>query len=88
MSITVVASTSNHRRIERAQDWLKGHQPTEEILIIGPTLTAANEVTRTVARTKGASFGYHRMSLGQLASKLARPALTTQNLVPLGALGV
>jgi ATP-dependent helicase/nuclease subunit B len=88
MDLTVITSASSHVRIASGQDWLKGRRPTEETLIIGPTLVAANEIARSVTRNKGASFGYHRMTLGQLASKLARPTLTTKNLVPLGALGV
>ena len=66
----------------------KSVAPAEEVLIIGTTLGAANEIARGLAQTKGASFGYHRMTLGQFASSLARPALTANNTVPLGALGV
>src|SRR5215472_2229782 len=88
MGLTVVASASGHFRIAFGQDWLKARRPAEELLIIGPTLVAANEVARRLVETKGASFGYHRMTLGQLASTVARLSLTAQNLVPLGALGV
>jgi hypothetical protein len=55
MSVTVVASTSSHGRIAIGQDWLKARRPAEEVLIIGPTLIAANEIARSIARTKGAS---------------------------------
>ena len=88
MTFTIVASAASDRRIASGQDWLKARRPAEELLIIGPTLVAANEIARSVAQAKGASFGYHRMTLGQLASALARPALTAQKSVPLGALGV
>ena len=37
---------------------------------------------------RNASFGYHRLTLGQLTSALARSVLTTQRTVPLGALGI
>ena len=36
------------------------------------------------SRAKGASFGYHRMTLGQLAAAVAQPALTAQGAVPAG----
>ena len=88
MGITVVSSSANHRRIARGREWLEARAPAEEVLIIGATLGAANEVARSLAQTKGASFGYHRMTLGQLASALARPVLTAQRTVPLGALGI
>jgi hypothetical protein len=57
-------------------------------LIIGATLGAANELTRGLAQEKRASFGYHRLTLGQLASALARPVLSAQRTVPLGALSI
>ena len=88
MGITVVSSSANHHRIARGREWLETRAPAEQVLIIGATLGAANEVARSLAQSKGASFGYHRMTLGQLASTLARPALTAQRTVPLGALGI
>jgi len=88
MGITVIKSTAGHHRIARGQNWLNAKRPAQEVLIIGATLSAANELARCVAREKRASFGYHRLTLGQLASTLARPALTAQKMVPLGALGV
>ena len=87
MAFTVVTSAASDRRIGYGQNWLKARAPAEEILIIGATLGAANEIARKLAQSKGASFGYHRMTLPQLASALARPALVAKNLVPLGALG-
>ena len=86
MGLSVVASVASHQRIACGEDWLKARGPAEEVLIIGATLGAANEIARSLARTKGASFGYHRMTLGQLASALARPVLAAQRTVPLGAL--
>ena len=88
MGITVVSSSASHRRIACGREWLEARAPAEEVLIIGATLGAANEVARSLAQTKGASFGYHRMTLGQLAAALARPALAAQRTVPLGALGI
>src|SRR5215472_2365967 len=88
MGFSVVTSAAGHHRIALVRDWLGARAPAEEILIIGPTLGAANELTRSLAQEKRASFGYHRLTLGQLASALARPALSAQRTVPLGALGI
>src|SRR6516165_12181595 len=88
MSLSVVASVASNRRIACGQDWLKSRGPAEEVLIIGATLGAANEIARALAQAKRASFGYHRLTFGQLASALARPVLVAQRTVPLGALGV
>src|SRR6516165_7835680 len=88
MGLTIVTSAASPHRIAHARDWLHARQPAEEVLIIEPTLGAANELTRGLAQEKRASFGYHRLTLGQLASALARPALSAQRTVPLGALGI
>jgi ATP-dependent helicase/nuclease subunit B len=87
MALSVITSAAGHQRVACGLDWLKARAPAEEVLILGSTLIAANEIGRSLARAKGASFGYYRMTLGQLSSTLARQALTAQNLVPLGALG-
>ena len=68
MGFAVVTSTTGHQRIARGREWLDAKQSAEEVLIIGATLGAANELARSLAQAKRASFGYHRLSLGQLAS--------------------
>ena len=88
MSVTVVTSAASDYRNARGRDWLKARLAVEEVLIIGATLSTANELARSLAQEKCASFGYHRLTLGQLTSALARPVLTTQRTVPLGALGI
>src|SRR5262245_4993578 len=88
MGITAVTSAASHQRIARARSWLDARRPEDEVLIIGATPGAANELARNIAQAKRASFGYHRLTLGQLASTLARPLLSAQCTVPLGALGV
>src|SRR6516225_3464054 len=88
MCLTAVTSAASRHRIARARDWLNARRPAEEVLIIGATLGAANELTHGLVQDKRASFGYHRLTLGQLASALARPALSAQRAVPLGALGI
>src|SRR6516165_6134989 len=88
MGLSVITSTAGHHRTARGRDWLSARAPAEEILIIGATLGAANEIARALAQAKRASFGYHRLTFGQLASALARPVLAAQRTVPLGALGI
>jgi ATP-dependent helicase/nuclease subunit B len=88
MGVVAVTSAANHDRILFGQEWLKIKTPAEEVLIIGSTLAAANEITRSLIREKRAAFGYHRLSWGQFASTVARPLLAAQRTVPLGGLGV
>src|SRR5262249_3270620 len=88
MGFSVVTSAAGLHRIALARDWLGARAPGEEILIISATLGAANELARSVAQDKRASFGYHRLTFGQLASALARSVLAARRTVPLGALGI
>ena len=82
MSATAVISAVNQRRIQRALAWLEGRVPAEEVLIVGATLDAANELARRVAKERGAAFGWHRLTLSQLAAAIAAPALAARGLIP------
>ncbi len=67
--------------------WLEGRAAAEEVLIVGTTLDAANELARGVAKEKGAAFGWHRLTLSQLAAAIAAPVLATRGLIPLSRIG-
>jgi RecB family exonuclease len=87
VSAIVATSAVNHRRIRRARVWLESRVAAEEVLIIGASLDAANELARRVAKEKGAAFGWHRLTLAQLAAALAAPLLAERKLAPLSRLG-
>jgi ATP-dependent helicase/nuclease subunit B len=88
MGYAAVTSATSHRRITRAREWLAGKRPAEEVLIVGASLGAANDLARSLVKGERASFGYHRLTWGQLASALAQSELAAQRNVPLGALGL
>jgi ATP-dependent helicase/nuclease subunit B len=88
MAARLVISSVNHRRIGRARAWLEARKPGEELVIVGASLDAANELARGVVRDKGAALGWHRLTLAQLAAAIARPALTMRGVVPLSQIGV
>ena len=48
---------------------------------------AANELARSVATTKGAAFGLHRLTLSRLAFAVAAPVLAARGLTPLSRIG-
>ena len=87
MTANAIISAVNHRRIGRALAWLEGRAPAEEVLIVGATLDAANELARGVAKEKGAAFGWHRLPLSALAASIAAPVLATRGLIPLSRIG-
>jgi hypothetical protein len=80
MAITVVASLVSRLRLDRARAWLEARGPDEEVLILGASLAAANEIARSAARKKGGAFGWHRLTLAQLAGALALPEATRRGL--------
>jgi hypothetical protein len=59
--------------------------PAEELLIVGPTPDAANELAGVVGRKKVALSGWHRLTLSQLAAAIAAPASARQ-LTPLSSI--
>src|SRR4051812_14478154 len=87
MGSTAAISVVNERRLQRARAWLEARPSTEEILIVGATLDAANEISRQTVRAKGAAFGRHRLSLPQLAAAIAAPAMVARGLVSLSRVG-
>ena len=88
MNATACTSFASHRRIARARAWLMARAPAEELLIIGTTLDATNELARAVAQTTGGAFGWHRFTLAQLTAALAAPTMAARGIVPAGRLGV
>jgi hypothetical protein len=69
----------SHRRIARGRAWLSLRDPAEELLIIGTSLDAANELARGVVQTGRSVFGWHRFSLAQLAVVLAAPTMAERH---------
>ena len=87
MSANAIVSATNDRRIGCAAAWLEGRSAGEEVLIVGPTPDAANELVRSVATTKGAAFGWHRLTLSRIAFAVAAPVLAARRLTPLSRIG-
>ena len=57
------------------------------MLIVGATPDAANELARKVTKEKGAAFGWHRVTLPQLAFAVAAPLLAARGLTALSRIG-
>src|SRR5258706_13413731 len=87
MTAIAVTSVSSRRRISDACAWLEARALDEEVVIVGATLDAANELARQVAQGKRAAFGWHRLSVSQLAATIAAPVLATRGVAPLTRIG-
>ena len=97
---SIFVDPSSASRLSRASGWLAERQPGEELLVIGATLDAANDLIRNhigdppgsaigaVASDSSAAFGWHRASLGQLAFSIASPALAMLGIAAVTPLSV
>ncbi len=86
--VSVLQSPSAAERLAAARRFLTSAPLGHETLIIGATREAADDLAREVTATLGATFGIHRVSLRQLAHRLAAGTLTDAGLSPTTALGI
>src|SRR5437867_1050402 len=86
--LRVILSSSAAIRLDAARTFLDSQGPAAEVVIVGASRGAADDLARDVAGARGATFGLHRFSLTQLAARLAAPALAASRLAPTTPLGV
>ena len=87
MTRIALISSANRHRIRQAEAWLESRAPAEEVVIVGATRDAANDLARKVAKKKGAAFGWHRLTLPQLAYAIAEPVMAARGLIPITRIG-
>ncbi|MDX2165447.1 MAG: PD-(D/E)XK nuclease family protein [Deltaproteobacteria bacterium] len=77
-----VVSPRAATRLAAAAEFLAGIPADGEVLIVGATRGAVDDLVRQVAQRRGATLGLHRFTLTQLAARLAAPALSTAGCTP------
>src|SRR3954464_13020871 len=78
----VVVSSSAAVRLDAARGFLGGRLPGSEVVIVGASRGAADDLARDVARRAGATFGLTRFSLTELAARAAAVRLAGARRVP------
>jgi hypothetical protein len=78
--ITSFVAASAARRLVEARAHLLSVAPP--ILIVGASRAAADEFALSLAAEQGATFGITRVSVAELVSRLALPALARKGLTP------
>ena len=78
--LTSFVAAAGARRLAEARAHVLSIEPP--ILIIGASRAAADEFAVSLAAEKGASFGVTRVSVAELVSRLALPALAQKGLTP------
>ncbi|HEY7447330.1 MAG TPA: PD-(D/E)XK nuclease family protein [Vicinamibacterales bacterium] len=86
-AIRAVSSASASTRLREARQFVDGFESGTEVLLIGPSRGAVDDLARDVAVDRGASFGLHRLSFTQLAARLAAVDLAARGQTPATALG-
>ena len=79
--VTLLTSPAAAVRLAAASDALR-RNAAGEVLIIGESRDAAEDLAHEVARDAGATFGLYRFSLRQLAGRIAAPDLARRGLAP------
>ena len=85
--VTVLRSGSGSIRLQEAREFLGAFSPGTEVLLLGASRGAVDDLARTIAMEKRATFGLHRLSFTQLAARLAVADLAACGQAPASALG-
>ena len=73
--IRVVESSATQLRLDQARTFIRDRAAGGDVLIVGGSRGAADDLARDIAIESGATIGLHRFSLTQLAARLAAPTL-------------
>ena len=83
--ITLLTGSAAGARLDAAADYLRRelrYSPAPEVLLVGQTRAAADELARGLAMEAAALFGLHRFGLRQLAWRVAQMELARRGLAP------
>src|SRR5438132_5731261 len=85
--LKVFHSPSTAERLRAARAFVERVPAATEVLIVGASRDAADDLARRVTAARGAMFGMHRASLTQLAVRLASAEMARLGVAPATALG-
>ncbi len=86
--LRLLVSPRSESRLSAAEVFLGEGRASAVALLVGPSRGAALDLAARVGSSRGAIFGLHRLTLGQLAARLAAPELARRRLAPATPLGV
>jgi CRISPR/Cas system-associated exonuclease Cas4 (RecB family) len=86
--VRLIESSATEVRLAEARAFVRERAAAgSDLLIVGASRGAADDLARSVAIQSGATVGIYRFSLTQLAARLAAPALAEQSSAPATFLG-
>src|SRR5437870_5597391 len=80
--LRIVTSSSAAARLNAARTFLAGRPSASELVIVGASRGAADDLARVIARRAGATFGLARFSLTELAAHAAATRLAGARRAP------
>src|SRR5262245_19244237 len=86
--VIIVESAAIEERLTAARGFLRRLGPAAEVLVVGATRDAADDLARRISSEGGATFGLHRLSLVQLAVRCATVELARRGRAPITTLGL
>ena len=86
-TVVAVQSGSAAVRLRQARRFLDQFEAGAEVLLLGASRGSVDDLARTIALERGATFGLHRLSFTQLAARLAALELASRDRAPTTALG-
>ena len=87
MNLRAVQSGSARLRLRQAHQFVSQFPAGTEVLLLGASRGAVDDLARAIAIEKGATFGLHRLSFTQFAARLAASDLAADGQAPASALG-
>src|SRR5262245_47868161 len=84
--VRAVRSGSTRARLAAVREFLGAIGPADEALIVGASRGAVDDVAREFAVHRGVSFGLDRLSVTQLAARLALLDLAGSGRTPIAGL--
>lgn len=85
--LRVLQFPSAAERVSAAAEFIRSFASATELLLIGSSREAVDDLVRGLAAASGATFGLHRFSFTQLAARFAIPKLALNGLAPATSLG-
>ena len=80
--LRVITSTSAAARLDAAWHFLEHRPPAAEVVIVGASRGAADDLARSIARRAGATFGLTRFSLTEFAARAAAARVAAARRLP------
>jgi hypothetical protein len=88
MNVRIDSSAEVEARLLAARAFVENRGPAAEVLVVGATREAADDLAREISVARGATFGLHRLSLVQVAARCAAAELARGGRAPVTSLGL